>query len=487
MTFVMTVTCIYLFYSQCLVGGTKKQKTMKRSRSKSPQTRASGAAASSQRVLVHIKQQHKDPSVHDESDKEQVLWSQYNIIKSIRESLQRYGKDTPVMSEGFNKTATQSDVTALLRRIGTEEFRGPLPPFESLTFMQRNALYEFGAAQCLFYAGEFEALHASISKEEDDEIRALTHGGLRVHTAKTPSEKSYVLYQLTTRREIAAINKVSALFADGNRVVLLVYGAFHEFASLARKESIKLVEVGIPPFPARATPLQTARRCSPERATPLQTARRCSPERATPLQTARGAPAKPRAAPSSPPKMTDEEFDKRKRFGKKYRFRSDLQALNPELKEELERNRVLYNAEYGRRSAAGMTPWEPVPTDRPTSPDVELPSEDDTDEDSDEDGHLGIARLHRPQTKADLAVLGVSLAKLQELESQDARRNAVRRAYMALALTHHPDKGGSEHVFKRIDAAKVRLIGGKRAKKSKTRFSRSKNHRTNNLELKNEF
>ena len=423
-----------------------KVHTMKRRRTASPPPPFDSGAAASRPILVHIKQQHKDPSLHDESDEAKVVWSQFNIVKTIRECVQRYGEGTPVVSEGCLKTATQSDVTPTLRRIGTEEFGGPLPPFESLSFLQRKALYEFGAAKCLFYAGELEALHAAISEEDRAEIDALTNGGLRIHTAATPSEKSFVLYQLTTRRERAAIDKVSELFADGRRVVLLVYGAFHDFGPLAMAKNFELVEVGIPPIPARAPAPRLHERSA---------------------AFSRGASERA----SSPPIMTDEEFEKRRRFNKKYELRFDLLKQNPELKEELERNRELYNAEYDRRRAAGMKPWNaPAPTDRPTSPDEELPSEDnsydDSDDDSDDDGHLGISRLQKAQTKADLAELGVPLASLKELD-KDARRLAVRRVYMALARTHHPDKGGSEDVFKRIDAAKTRLIGGKRAKINK--------------------
>ena len=36
---------------------------------------------------------------------------------------------------------------------------------------------------------------------------------------------------------------------------------------------------------------------------------------------------------------------------------------------------------------------------------------------------------------------------------KDASKKEIRKAYMKLSRTHHPDKGGDEHKFKEISAA----------------------------------
>lgn len=36
--------------------------------------------------------------------------------------------------------------------------------------------------------------------------------------------------------------------------------------------------------------------------------------------------------------------------------------------------------------------------------------------------------------------------------SKDATKKEIRKAYMKLSRTHHPDKGGDEHKFKEISA-----------------------------------
>ena len=36
---------------------------------------------------------------------------------------------------------------------------------------------------------------------------------------------------------------------------------------------------------------------------------------------------------------------------------------------------------------------------------------------------------------------------------KDATQKEIRKAYMKLSRTHHPDKGGDEHKFKEISAA----------------------------------
>ena len=49
----------------------------------------------------------------------------------------------------------------------------------------------------------------------------------------------------------------------------------------------------------------------------------------------------------------------------------------------------------------------------------------------------------------------VDTEKLYEVlgVEKDADEKAIKKAYRKLAVKHHPDKGGDEHMFKEINAA----------------------------------
>jgi len=64
----------------------------------------------------------------------------------------------------------------------------------------------------------------------------------------------------------------------------------------------------------------------------------------------------------------------------------------------------------------------------------------------DDFGNDGSTRIRRPN---------IDTTKLYETlgVSKDADKKEIKKAYMKLARTHHPDKGGDEHKFKEINAA----------------------------------
>jgi|LauGreDrversion4_2_1035121.scaffolds.fasta_scaffold380560_1 hypothetical protein len=193
--------------------------------------------------IYHLKQQHNlpfgiqaTPEYKNNTVRSQMLLADF--IKSH--------PGLPVLTEGLYEDQKFDESCSMMSSAMKTVFPEGIPDkFEDLTELQKDVLYDYGAARVLFFLQTIPAIYKSIHKDEcekiDREIEA-GHYSLIFHA-----------------RETEAISCViEAARGTGQEGVILIFGGAHDFGEKCKAGGIELDEVDCrvlatapasPPFP----------------------------------------------------------------------------------------------------------------------------------------------------------------------------------------------------------------------------------------------
>jgi len=195
--------------------------------------------------ILHVAQSHGDPvksfDEHIESDGlkvaikllDKIVQAQLKVVQTIK----KYS-NIPVVNEGCDRTLSHpltDDIAIQLSDVIKEIFPQGIPEkLDSLTYVQKRLLYDYGAPFLLFMLGQITTLYRSC--DEDGE---LAEAEKHLSSIKNDNYYNKLLDILDVPREKEAIQyAIEAIYLDNNKInttclpnrqVLLVYGSAHNF------------------------------------------------------------------------------------------------------------------------------------------------------------------------------------------------------------------------------------------------------------------
>jgi len=175
------------------------------------------------------------PKVFDET-----VRSQFKVAKEI---IKHPG--CPVLKEGLIENVSDSAVYPLAKVVKEILFPNGFPKhFNELTEVQKDFLYEEGAAITLFYLGEIPSIYKSIHKEVSDVIDKQISEQITIGEDKIEVVTKYI-----PQRDMEAIEcaKEAAIQHFGNfesATVIIVMGKHHDLKPYCDKEGLEYEVIG---------------------------------------------------------------------------------------------------------------------------------------------------------------------------------------------------------------------------------------------------
>lgn len=193
--------------------------------------------------VTHLGQLHSVPGRGPEGFVDDVVASQLEIVRFLRKN-----RDTEVVLEGLTEDMTP----ALHKEMSQKEvsmvsaakaiFPKGIPDCTgNLDVVQREFLYEVGAASAMWYLGELAELHRAIAPATSEKIDAdvlkrgyAKYGDAMGFAVAFDKELKELIFD---KREAAAFAEVETLRKSGAKKITLIFGAAHEFARFASPDN----------------------------------------------------------------------------------------------------------------------------------------------------------------------------------------------------------------------------------------------------------
>ena len=186
--------------------------------------------------VTHLGQLHAVPGKAPDNFVSSVISSQTEIVRFLRSN-----KDSAVVLEGLTESLTPALFLQLSKQepsiVGAAKLIFPKGIPESakeLTELQREFLYESGAARTMWYLGELKQVHKAITPEASEKIDAQVkklgedkYGKAWALAVEFDKELKALIFD---KRETAAFAEVASLRKDGAKAIILIFGQGHNFA-----------------------------------------------------------------------------------------------------------------------------------------------------------------------------------------------------------------------------------------------------------------
>lgn len=187
--------------------------------------------------VIHLGQAHAINGNPEPAFVSMVVKSQMNVANYLRKN-----KDTPIVLEGLTehltpelfekiKNSKSQNMVGITKTIFPE---GLPTELNKLSNLQREFLYEIGAAKTMWYLGEIKEVRRAIdpetSKKIDDEIIELgekKYGKNWPRFVYADKELQSLIFE---RREEAALREVAELQGAGAKKVTVIFGQAHDFS-----------------------------------------------------------------------------------------------------------------------------------------------------------------------------------------------------------------------------------------------------------------
>ena len=172
--------------------------------------------------IIHIKQFHKISSNPTSLVLEAVAQSQFLVAQTIKAHA-----TCPVVREGLYEDMVETNL--LMSDVAKTIFPHGLPDdFDQLTSLQKEFLYEEGAAFTLFYLGNIPAVYKAIHQKVSEELDSKIAEGQNELIFEPREQEA-----MQCAKE-AAIKKCGRI---DNATVILVFGRDHNFQPYCKKEN----------------------------------------------------------------------------------------------------------------------------------------------------------------------------------------------------------------------------------------------------------
>lgn len=202
--------------------------------------------------VIHLAQTHRlPPDIKPlPAFKESVIESQIKISAFIKAN-----KDAAVMLESLYEDLTPGVRQEMLKKkismaaVAEQIFPHGLPDTPTrLNELQRDFLYEYGAVQVMYYRGDIRHVHRSTSPEEQAKNEAAVkkcgpdrYGENWPLMIERDKELRALIFDA---RERIVIDAAQQLKDKGEKKIILVYGAAHDFTgSIKEREGFNLTKV----------------------------------------------------------------------------------------------------------------------------------------------------------------------------------------------------------------------------------------------------
>ncbi len=192
-------------------------------------------------TLIHLGQVHKIPGKVPDEFRKAVVNSQIKIVEYLRKE-----KIVAVIAEGLFEDANPAlfkalDDPAKVNMLGVAKLifpKGIPADLSKLSDLQKEFLYENGAAMSMWFTGELKEVYRSIRPEASKAIDAkIAAAGEKKYGKAWPvmigkdKELSDLIFK---QRDEAALEEVARVQKTGALKIALIFGQAHDFSGIAK-------------------------------------------------------------------------------------------------------------------------------------------------------------------------------------------------------------------------------------------------------------